>query len=229
MRINPITEKNKVHFKRSRKNQCPICLKDKQLIRHHWYEDKTYMVGYIRLICRCCNMMLRTMNDDSNHILPEWDKQVEYVNKYRLSIRLLSILSIILKRARAIQPRGITKNCPRCHSQAIYHQIRREQYYCRDCLYIWPDDKEINKITNILSENSNQTIDKKLGNRLKLIQMAKLANAEKPRCPKCNSAWTYHRIYREEWYCRTCQYTWPYITIESKEAQVAPTNTDKKD
>jgi len=38
--------------------------------------------------------------------------------------------------------------------------------------------------------------------------MPKKANTQKPRCPKCKGGWTYFRIYRDEWYCRDCQYTW---------------------
>jgi len=60
-------------------NQCPICLREEKLVKHHWWEDNTQMVGHLRLICHCCNMALRTMNGDDNHVLPEWDKQVEYV------------------------------------------------------------------------------------------------------------------------------------------------------
>jgi len=58
---------------------CPICHRKESLVDHHWWIDKTETIGHIRKICRQCNSYLRTMN--SHHILPEWDKQVEYVRK----------------------------------------------------------------------------------------------------------------------------------------------------
>jgi ribosomal protein L37AE/L43A len=172
------------------------------------------------------------MNSADPHILPEWDKQVEYIRKYRLYLKFLSILYIILKKAKSINSNERNNKsdkliCPRCHSMFVYRYIRKEQYYCRTCQYAWTDNKENKKIEYLLSVNSNLTIDKKLANGLKLTQMAKSANTEKPRCPKCNSAWTYHRIYREEWYCRTCQYSWPYDDTR-KEMKLEPSDARQK-
>jgi uncharacterized C2H2 Zn-finger protein len=64
------------------KDQCPICLKDAKLVKHHWWEDKTHAVGHIRLICPRCNMILRTLNGEDNHVLPEWERQIKYVQEY---------------------------------------------------------------------------------------------------------------------------------------------------
>lgn len=62
--------------------KCPICLKDTILIEHHWYEDNTRIIGHIRLICHHCNLILRTIGGDNNHVLPNWDKQIEYARGY---------------------------------------------------------------------------------------------------------------------------------------------------
>lgn len=212
-------------------NQCPICLKDNRLDRHHWYEDNTYMVGHIRLICHYCNATLRTIPGDDNHILPDWDKQIEYVRKYKLYIRFLSIIYIILKKAKSINSIRENNNpnktlCPKCNSKSTRHQLRREQYYCLDCQNVWSDDKENNKIGHLLSIENKIPIDKKLANKIKLRQMAKKANENKPRCPKCKSAWTYHRYYRQEYYCRTCQYSWPDDT--KKEMKLEPNDPQQK-
>lgn len=65
------------------KEQCPICHENGRLIKHHWWEDNTRMVGHIRQICNGCNSILRTMNDKDNHVLPEWNKQIEYARRFR--------------------------------------------------------------------------------------------------------------------------------------------------
>lgn len=60
-----------------------------------------------------------------------------------------------------------------------------------------------------------------------ICKMPKPANQEKPRCPKCKSAWTYYRLQREEYICRTCKYVWKDDNIEPKEVKDAATNAAK--
>ena len=61
------------------KRRCPICLSEDKLVQHHWYNDQAHMVGHIRAICHCCNITLKALDSDRNHVLPVWDKQVEFV------------------------------------------------------------------------------------------------------------------------------------------------------
>ena len=61
------------------KRQCPICFIEARLVKHHWWEDNSHMVGHLRMICRNCNGLLRTLSDENNHVLPEWAKQIEFV------------------------------------------------------------------------------------------------------------------------------------------------------
>lgn len=226
--------------------QCPICFKEDKLVEHHWWEDKAHTIGHIRPICRCCNMALRTINDDTNHVLPNWDIQIEHVQKYMVLKNLVLTLYTILKMAKRANPNtpchpailqiANTINpdkthCPKCGSIWVYHRTLRRQYICRICRHIWADEKTSNpkhqkqrKKRRKAKKRFKQGIDKTLVNKLYYTQMRKDTNTEKPRCPKCKSAWTYHRIYREEWYCRTCTHTWPFKEIDE---QYAPVPTSK--
>lgn len=225
-------------------NQCPICLKQTKLDKHHWWEDNTYTIGHIRWICHYCNMTLHGLNGDDDHVLPEWEKQIEYVQRTILLKKLISILRTVLKIAKETNPNkpchptalmivktitDPTPHCPNCWSTWIYYRKYREKYYCRICRHSWSCDKEkVNVLTRRKKEKINiQTIDKKLGNSLKYSQMARQANTGKPRCPKCNSAWIYYRQYREEWICRTCQHTWKDDNKE-REVNLATTSDGKE-
>jgi len=58
--------------------------------------------------------------------------------------------------------------------------------------------------------------------------MSKPANSEKPKCPKCKSAWTYYRQQKEHWVCRTCQNIWKPDDNKEEELEVAPaTSSDR--
>ena len=138
-------QKNKVlkmEANKTIRRQCPVCLKVSTLVKHHWYNDNTHTIGHIRLICNTCNRILRNMNRNDGHILPEWDKQVEYVQRYTLVKKLLSILRIIIKENAEFKK----PYCPRCGSIWRYYRKFREEYICRLCTHIWIDNKRKQKI-----------------------------------------------------------------------------------
>lgn len=77
---------------------------------------------------------------------------------------------------------------------------------------------------------SNIILDKSFDNKLNFTikYMANLIKRKKLPCPECNSQWTYWRVYREHYICRTCGNEFlPYDDNDKKELD-GTTNINEK-
>jgi hypothetical protein len=85
---------------------CPICNKHSiKLVKHHWFDDESLSVGHIRLICYNCNSLLKS--NERNHILPNWETQIEMIHNYHSMIESTNTITkpaFISKRPRVIVP-----------------------------------------------------------------------------------------------------------------------------
>jgi transposase-like protein len=108
--------------------KCPICLKERQLVKHHWWEDRAHTIGHIRLICSRCNGILRTLKDEDNHILPDWDKQIAYVRNY--TSNEIPILGLTCPRCNSIK---LVKNGMAFRKKETGIIEEAQRYLCTEC------------------------------------------------------------------------------------------------